>query len=176
MAEGNPFETYPPDDGARYRTLARLWAASVTVVTVRPADPALPDDGFTATAFLTVSIEPPIVLVSATNSSTAAAMLRGAHAFAVNLLARDQRPLADAFAQPHEHRDFVWGDLPVVRDHAGAALLAGSLGAFSATVRQLVDAGDHTLVLGDVTAVHLGPAGEALIYHDRTYGLVDRRV
>ena len=100
-------------------------------------------------------------------------MLRDAGAFAVNLLARDQRPLADAFAQPHEHRSFLWSDLPVVRDHAGVALLGGSLGAFSATVRALVDAGDHTLVLGDVTALHLGPPGEALVYHDRAYGSVD---
>ncbi|MDO9019295.1 MAG: flavin reductase family protein [Deltaproteobacteria bacterium] len=173
MAEGNAFETFAAGDAARYRTLARLWAASVTVVTVRPIDLARPDDGFTATAFLTVSIAPPIVLVSATNASSAAAMMRDAGAFAVNLLARDQRPLADAFAQPHEHRSFVWSDLPVVRDHAGVALLAGSLGAFSATVRSFVDAGDHTLVLGDVTALHLGPAGEALVYHDRAYGSVD---
>ena len=143
------------------------------MVTVRPGDPALPDDGFTATAFLTVSMNPPIVLVSATNASSAAAMLRDARAFAVNLLARDQRPLADAFAQPHEHRSFLWGDLPVVRDQAGVALLAGSLGAFSATVRSFVEAGDHTLVLGDVTALHLGPPGEALLYHDRAYGSVD---
>jgi flavin reductase (DIM6/NTAB) family NADH-FMN oxidoreductase RutF len=173
MAEGNAFETFAATDAARYRTLARQWAASVTVVTVRPSDPTRADDGFTATAFLTVSIEPPIVLVSATNISSAAAMLRAAGAFAVNLLARDQRTLADAFAQPHEHRSFVWSDLPVVRDHAGVALLAGSLGAFSATVRGFVDAGDHTLVLGDVTALHLGPAGEALVYHDRAYGSID---
>ena len=174
MAEGSAFETFAAGDGARYRALARRWAASVTVVTVRPGDPAPPDDGFTATAFLTVSVDPPIVLVSAGNTSSAATMLRGAGAFAVNLLARDQRALADAFAQPHEHRDFIWSDLPIVRDHAGVALLAGSLGAFSATVRELVDAGDHTVVLGDVTAVHLGPAGEALVYHDRAYGSVDR--
>lgn len=173
MAEGNAFETFAASDAARYRTLARLWAASVTVVTVRPGDPARPDDGFTATAFLTVSIDPPIVLVSASNASSAASMMRDAGAFAVNLLARDQRSLADAFAQPHEHRNFVWSDLPIVRDPAGVALLAGSLGAFSATVRGFVDAGDHTLVLGDVTALHLGHPGEALVYHDRAYGSVD---
>ncbi|MBK6528397.1 MAG: flavin reductase family protein [Deltaproteobacteria bacterium] len=173
MAEGNAFETFAASDAAHYRTLARLWAASVTVVTVRPDDPARPDDGFTATAFLTVSIDPPIVLVSASNASSAASMMREAGAFAVNLLARDQRSLADAFAQPHEHRNFVWSDLPIVRDPAGVALLAGSLGAFSATVRSFVDAGDHTLVLGDVTALHLGHPGEALVYHDRAYGSVD---
>ena len=173
MAEGNAFETFAASDGARYRSLARQWAASVTVVTVRPGDPARPDDGFTATGFLTVSIEPPIVLVSAAKSSSAGAMLRGAGAFAISLLARDQRALADAFAQPHEHRNFLWSDLPVVRDHAGVALLGGSLGAFSATVRQIVDAGDHTLVLGDVTALHLGPPGDALVYRDRAYGSVE---
>jgi len=168
-----PFETFAAVDGGRYRELARRWAASVTVVTVRPDDPARPDDGFTATAFLTVSMDPPIVLVSASNGGSAASMLRGARAFAVNLLAFDQRPLADAFALPHEHRVFSWSALPIARDHAGVALLAGSLGAFSATVRSLVDAGDHTLVLGDVTALHLGADADPLVYHDRAYGSVE---
>ena len=44
MAEGNAFETFAAGDAARYRTLARLWAASVTVVTVRPSDLAHPDE------------------------------------------------------------------------------------------------------------------------------------
>ena len=61
--------------------------------------------------------------------------------------------------------------------HSGTESAAlGSISAASgesATVRSFVDAGDHTLVLGDVTALHLGPAGEALVYHDRAYGSID---
>lgn len=162
------FETTAADDGERFRALARRHATSVTVVTVRRADGGL--DGFTATAFLTVSLAPPVVLVSATNATRAAAMLTDAPAWAVNLLAAGQRAVADRFATPHERRGDPFADLAWSPDAAGVPLLRGALGAWSATVRALVPAGDHTLCLGDVTALHLGPDEPALLYCDRRYG------
>ena len=57
-------------------------------------------------------------------------------------------------------------------DADGVALIPGALGAFSARPRQLVPAGDHTLCLGDVTALHLGAAAEPLVYVNRSYGRV----
>jgi flavin reductase (DIM6/NTAB) family NADH-FMN oxidoreductase RutF len=161
-------ESFRADDSDRYRALARRHAASVTVVTVRRRDGAL--DGFTATAFLTVSLAPPIVLVSATNDSQAAAMLSDASSWAVNLLADHQRPIADLFATPHHLRGDAFAKVIWGPDDDGAPLLQGALGAYSARVRSLVPAGDHTLCLGDVTAVHLGPDGPALVYRDRRYG------
>lgn len=165
--EEPPFATYAPGDAETYRALARRHAASVTAVTVRRAGGAL--DGFTATAFLTVSMDPPIVLVSASNATSAAAMLRDADVFAVNLLAADQRRVAEGFARPHEERAEVFDALPWSAVDGGAPVLGGTVGAFSARVRQRVDAGDHTLVLGDVTAIHLGDAESPLVYFNRAY-------
>jgi flavin reductase (DIM6/NTAB) family NADH-FMN oxidoreductase RutF len=171
--------TSTPSSADAYKALARTWAATVTVVTAR-RDPAhvaegAPElDGFTATAFLTVSMSPPIILVSATATSSAFAMLRDAAAFAVNLLSTDQMEIASSFAKPVAERAGLWERLAWTRDGADVPLLAGTTGAFSATVRQLVDAGDHVLVLGDVTAVHLGDRSDTLVYHDRGYGKVAR--
>lgn len=169
-----PFASFSAQDGERYRSLARRLAASVTVVTVlRRSDRVSPGaprhDGFTATAFLTVSIDPPIVLVSATNATRARAMLDDAAAFAVNVLAEAQQPLADRFATPHDRRGDPFHDVPWVADAAGVPLLDGALGAFSATPRAFVPAGDHTLCLGDVTGLHLGADDAALVYRDRRY-------
>ncbi len=171
------FQAFSASDRDAYRRLARGWAASVTVVTVlrRPETvaPGAPlQDGFTATGFLTVSIDPPIVLVSATNASSAFEMLRDAAAFAVNLLAASQQHVADRFAQPQERRAEAFTELASHRDANGVTLIPGSLGAFSATPRQLVPAGDHTLCLGDVTALHLGAINEPLVYVNRGYGRV----
>ncbi len=172
------YRSGPGHDPEAYRSLARRLAASVTVVTTLRPDPTGPwvPDGFTATAFLTVSMAPPIVLVSATNASSAMAMLRGARHFVVNLLSSAQQPLAEAFAAHEETRDRVFEAVSWAPDAAGVPVLAGGLGAFSARVRQQVDAGDHTLVLGDVTAVHLGPddppGSAVLLYHNRAYGTV----
>lgn len=172
-------QSHGPDSTDTYKALARTWAATVTVVTVRRttervAEGAPELDGFTATAFLTVSIAPPIILVSATTASSAFSMLRDAAGFAVNLLAPSQAELAGAFAKPASERAGLWAKLAHARDAAGVPLLEGTTGAFSATVRSLVDAGDHTLVLGDVTQLHLGDGADTLVYHNRGYGKVMR--
>lgn len=163
----------------QYKSLARTWAATVTVVTVRRTEAAIAAgatelDGFTATAFFTVSMAPPIIAVSATTASSALSMLRDARSFAVNLLAPDQQEAAGAFAKPAADRVDLWDKLAWTGDLAGAPLLHGTTGAFSAKVRQLVDAGDHTLVLGDVTEIHLGESSDTLVYHNRGYGRVVR--
>ena len=169
----------PPTSIDSFKALARTWAATVTVVTARRASPpgevVHAFDGFTATAFFTVSMVPPIIVVSATTAATAFTMLRDAEAFAVNLLAPDQADLAAAFAKPHVERAGLWDRIPWEQDEAGVPLLGGATGAFSARVRQLVDAGDHTLVLGDVTAIHQGEGDDTLVYHNRAYGRVVRQ-
>lgn len=173
-------ESFPADAVETYRALARTWAATVTVVTVRRAPehvggdvPEL--DGFTATAFLTVSMAPPIIVVSATTAASAFTMLRDAAGFAVNLLSPDQTEIAGAFARSAAERVGLWNSFAWTRSAEGVPLLDGTTGAFSARVRQLVDAGDHTLVLGDVTALHLGAGSDTLVYHNRGYGRVVRQ-
>ena len=168
-------KTFPPTDAEAYKALARNWAATVTVVTAKrpsrldaPDTPAL--DGFTATAFLTVSIEPAIIAVSVGRSSGADLLMRQAEAFAVNLLAPDQEDLSVAFARPSKDRGDIFSRIAWYPDAAGAPLLDGAAGAFSATLRQVVEAGDHLLVLGDVFAVHQGTVADTLVYCNRSYG------
>jgi len=158
-------------DAEAYRQLARTWAATVNVVTACPHGDPLPN-GFTATGFLTVSMDPPIILVSCANDGSGLPLLRNAEHFAVNLLAPHQDELASAFALPSAARANAWNAVTWAPDAHGAPLLAGTVGAFSARVREQLPAGDHTLVLGDVTTIHLSDAGEAetLVYHNRGYG------
>ncbi|APR77515.1 NADH-FMN oxidoreductase [Minicystis rosea] len=172
-------QTFSPSSIDSYKALARAWAATVTVVTVRRAPehvaagaPEL--DGFTATAFLTISMSPPIIAISATASSSAFAMMREAKAFAVNLLAPGHAELASAFAKPAAERVGLWDRVGWAPDADAVPLLSDTAGAFSARTRQLVEAGDHVLVLGDVTAIHVGEATDTLIYHNRGYGRVER--
>lgn len=173
-------ETFLPSSAESYKALARTWSATVTVVTARRASGTeiVGDgselDGFTATAFLTVSITPPIIAISATAAGSSFAMLRDASAFVVNLLSPDQVEIASAFAKPVAERAGIWERIAWMPDADGAPLLRGTTGAFSAKVRQLVEAGDHVLVLGDVTAIHLGEGSDTLVYHNRGYGKVQR--
>ena len=172
-------QSFSPESTESYKVLARSWAATVTVVTARRAvehvvNDAVALDGFTATAFLTVSITPPIIVVSVTASSSALALLRESAGFAVNFLNPEQAELAGAFARPQAERVPLWKSIAWTPDAQEVPLLAGTTGAFSAKVRQIVDAGDHALVLGDVTAIHLGEGSDTLVYHNRAYGRVAR--
>lgn len=157
-------------DAEAFRELARAWAATVNVVTCAATEGG--PNGFTATGFLTVSMDPPIILVSCANAGSVLPLLSSSHGFAVNLLAPHQDALANDFALPFAERAEIWTRVPWAPDAHGAPLLGGTVGAFSAHVRQLIPAGDHTLVLGDVTTLHLSDAGEAetLVYHNRGYG------
>jgi flavin reductase (DIM6/NTAB) family NADH-FMN oxidoreductase RutF len=101
-------------------------------------------------------------------------MLRESAAFAVSLLAPSQQDVAAAFAKPAAERAGLWDRLAWTKDEAGVPLIQGTAGAFSARVRQLVEAGDHVLVLGDVTAIHVGEEQDTLVYHNRAYGTVRR--
>jgi flavin reductase (DIM6/NTAB) family NADH-FMN oxidoreductase RutF len=169
-------KTFLGTDADAYKALARHWAASVNIVTAqrKPTDGTARDhlerDGFTATAFLTVSIDPPIVLVSVTNASSAAEILKSAASFAVNMLAHDQAELSASFARAQAERAALWDSIAWTEGQIGAPLLGGTLGAFEARVRELVPAGDHTLVLGDVVAIHHGAGEGTLLYHNRGYG------
>ncbi|SEJ50354.1 NADH-FMN oxidoreductase RutF, flavin reductase (DIM6/NTAB) family [Deinococcus reticulitermitis] len=161
----------PPTLADSYKALARTWAATVTVVTLLDEHGDL--DGFTATAFLTVSIDPPIILVSVQRSSLASETLSKCQAFAVNLLSPTQAEIAGTFARPQVQRREAWDRVPWKEGVEGAPLLTGTAGAFTATVRQVIEAGDHLLVLGDVQDIHLHEGGATLLYHDRRFGKVE---
>ncbi len=163
-----PWTSHDALDAESFKALARRWAATVTVVTGRHADATL--DGFTATAFLTVSMAPPIVLVSATKSTRAAEMARACEAFTINLLSDDQRAIAEQFARPGQDRAEAFDQFAHERDPVGATVFHGALGAFSCARREIVDAGDHVLLLADVTRIWVAREDRsALLYADRAF-------
>lgn len=163
-------------DADAYRRLARRWVGSVTVITTQP--PATESgsgfDGVTATAFLTISIDPPIVLVSIDRKTRAASTLTAASGFVINLLAQSQEELSRRFSGPQSERALIpWHRISSQRDARGIPVLNATVGAFSADVRQMIDAGDHAIVLGDVKQIWLGPQDKPLLYGDRAYARLE---
>ena len=170
-------QSFPSTDAEAFRRLARAWAATVTVVTARRRPGAcvagVPElDGFTATAFLTLSLDPPLIAVAVEKAGGSGALMADADHFAVNLLSETQAEHSLAFARRWEHRTDTWERFPATPDAAGVPLLQGTAGAFSARVRDRIDAGDHVLVIGEVTAVHHGDTLKTLVYQHRGYARV----
>ncbi|MEV6672054.1 flavin reductase family protein [Streptomyces sp. NPDC051162] len=133
--------------------LARL-AAGVVLVTAHDAEdgPRGEDVGMTATAFLSVSLEPPLVMVSVRNGSRMDDLLERQPLWAVSVLAESQRHIAGRFAMKGRISDrLLFEDIPYERGaRTGAPLVRGALAVLECRTEQRVEAGDHTLVIGRV--------------------------
>ena len=120
--------------------------------------------GTTVSAFASLSMTPPMVLASLDRGSELLARLGEGGVFGVNVLGSEQAPLAVRFARKGGEK-FSGVDWAV---DTGAPRLTGSPGWLACTVSQLVDGGDHVVVLGEVRAAATD-GGPPLTYHARTF-------
>lgn len=150
------------DPGA-FRSTLRRFAAGVTVITSAREDgePA----GMTATAFTSVSAEPPTVLICVDASARTREAIERREAYAVNILAQGQRDVASLFASKAEGK---FESIPWRPGETGVPIIDGVLAALECRVVQSVEAGTHLIFIGEVLAVHLGE-GDPLIYFDAAY-------
>ncbi|MEV5772771.1 flavin reductase family protein [Streptomyces antimycoticus] len=133
--------------------LSRLTAGVVLVTAHDPEEgPRGEDVGMTATAFMSVSLDPPLVMVSVRNGSRMDELLERQPHWAVSVLSEGQRHIAGRFAMKGRISDrLLFEDMPVVRgEHTGAPLAVGALATLECHTEQRVTAGDHTLVVARV--------------------------
>lgn len=121
--------------------------------------------GMTLNSFTSVSLDPLLVLVSLGHGSRTRETVRRSGAFSVSVLGRGQREVAIAFAA----RGGSFGSDLVTRDHAGTLVVRGAVATMACEVRDLLPAGDHDLVVGQVGAITHG-GGEPLIFHRGRFG------
>ena len=142
--------------------MARVPGAVTVVTTV---DAAGRPRGFTSSSFCSVSLDPPLVLVClGKNASTYPAFAAARH-FLVNVLSEDQALVAQRFATSGIDR-FAAGDMQACE--FGLPGLPEPCARVACSLRSLVDAGDHSILIGEVHAAHLGPH-TPLVYVDRGY-------
>ncbi|WFB08833.1 flavin reductase family protein [Streptomyces sp. LX-29] len=157
--------------------LSRLAAGVVLVTAHDPEDgPSGEDVGMTATAFLSVSLDPPLVMVSVRNESRMEELLSRQPLWAVSILAESQRQVAGRFAMKGRISDrLLFQDLTTTRGAAsGAPLVGGALATLECRTEQRVTAGDHTLVVGRVlTAATPSAEGGPLMYFRGRYRTLD---
>lgn len=153
--------------------MARL-AGGVVLVTAHDEDdgPAGAPAGMTATAFLSVSLTPPLVLVSVRAGSRMDEVLQRQPLWAASLLGQEQRVLAGRFAMRGRLSDrLLFREVPhTLGASTGAPLVKGALAGLECETESRVTAGDHVLVIGRVLSTTLaGEAGEPLLYYRGAY-------
>ena len=156
-----------PVPGSGLPEALSAWAAGVTLLTI--AD-GRDDIGTTVSAFLPVSLDPPLVAVSLIAGSYPAEVLSRpsfpAARFAVTLLSASQKVLAGQFAaEGRPSARLILDAVPHVRGSSSGALIAsGGLAALECSVARRVPAGDHLLVISAVESVaYVAEAGDPLV-------------
>ena len=150
-------------DPKALRNAFGAFATGVTVITTRQPDGT--PRGFTANSFTSVSLDPALLLVCLAKTAHSAEVFAEAPHFAVNILAQDQKAVSGLFASraPDKFDHCAWTPGP-----ADMPLIDGALAQFTCARHQLVDAGDHLILLGRVE--HFATAeGQPLGYFRGNY-------
>lgn len=131
-------------------TLARF-ATGVTVVATVFEDRFY---GLTVNAFCSVSLDPPLVLVSLENASQTLSVLRQSQVFSVNILTSQQQELSKRFARKEVEIHKSFDDIPLHRGVTGVPLFDEALAYIECQVVAEYEGGDHTIFLGQVVHLH----------------------
>jgi flavin reductase (DIM6/NTAB) family NADH-FMN oxidoreductase RutF len=150
-------------DGASFRRALGQFASGVTVVTTR--DAAGQTLGLTVSAFCSVSLHPPLVLVCIDHRSETNAGMRESGQFAVNVLAEGQEDVSRRFAVPGKAK---LDGFALAEGRHGLPLIPGALAHVECRVRSFHDEGDHAVWVGEVRALAAHP-GRPLLYHAGDY-------
>jgi flavin reductase (DIM6/NTAB) family NADH-FMN oxidoreductase RutF len=148
------------------RQTMRFWATGVTVVTAAHAGV---QHGMTVSAFTSLTLTPPQVLISLAQNSRTHGLITHAQAFGVTILAANQQEISERFAgRVADEADRLAGleTFPLV---TGAPMLAGGLAHLDCRVSSSLDCGASTIFIGEVVAAQSVQDGVPLLYFNRDY-------
>jgi flavin reductase len=151
-------------DAEQFKHALRRWPSGVTVVTSRAGEKI---HGMTVSAFSSVSLDPPLVLVCADKASNTHPVIAEGRVFAAHILAQGQEPLSHRFSsKAAEWRRFE--GIEWKSGVTGAPILPDALAVLDCRVVAAYDVGDHVIYIGEVETVQLADA-EPLLWYGGSY-------
>ncbi len=146
-----------------FRRVLGHFVSGVTLVTT--CDEESRPTGLTASAFTSVSLDPPLVLVCVDHKAQSYPALRDAGRFAVNILRSDQEALSRRFASTRLDK---FAGVPFTLSRLGLPLIEESLATIECVTVAAHPEGDHTIFVGRVERATVG-SGQPLIYYRGQY-------
>jgi flavin reductase (DIM6/NTAB) family NADH-FMN oxidoreductase RutF len=159
-------QQHPEIDAQLFRRTLGRFATGVTVITVAHLEHP---HGMTANAFMSVSLHPPLVLISIGQNANMYNLLALDTRYGVSMLSDDQEALSRHFGgRPMDRLEiaFAWEN--------GVPLLKGAIAHMVARVVDVHPAGDHTLFIGLVEYVQVRH-GSPLLFYASSYGQMTNR-
>lgn len=155
-------------DSDLFRSVLGRFASGITVITTRDAHGT--PHGMTVSAFSSLSLEPPLILVCIANDATMAPVLDTADSFAVNVLSAGQEAISRRFAGKVDDR---FAGVGYQEGTLGDPVLDEVLASLQCRIVARHPSGDHTIVVGQVedAAAH---DGKPLLYYRGGYAVLER--
>ena len=150
---------------ALFRDAMANFPSGVTIVST--TDDAGCPRGFTASAFSSVSMDPPLVLVCVAKSAESYPAFAQTQRFAINILKREHLDLAMRFAKKGMDK-FAGGGFEMNNDDDAPPYLSDALVSLICDTYSVCDAGDHSILIGEVQRTHISPA-KPLVYFNRDF-------
>ena len=144
-----------------YREAMRELASGVCLITIGRGDAR---NGLTATSVSSLSAEPPCLVVCVNRSASSFPLLAAAGSFGVNVLAADQRELAERFAGRTGASGADRFSTGLWDESGDAPLLEDSAAAFECRVAEIFERNTHAIIVGQVRRSRVGRRSAALIY------------
>jgi flavin reductase (DIM6/NTAB) family NADH-FMN oxidoreductase RutF len=150
------------DPSVALRSTLGMFATGVTIITTRVGEQV---HGMTANAFMSVSLEPPLVLISVDRRTKMCRLLHEDSTYGVSVLCETQSALSDRFAGRPGAADAPAPRFDLIHD---TPVVDGALAGFVARVVRSYWGGDHSLFLGRVEFARTGE-GAPLLFHGGRY-------
>lgn len=148
------------------RAAMRRVPSTVTVVTAAGADEAR---GITIGSFTSVSLDPPLICFNVQKEAQMHPLITTTPRFAVHILNDEQVHLSDHFAVPDRTGAEQFAGVPYRREADGLPILDDALAVFHCRLYAIYEAGDHSIILGEVVDVEVAGEGGPVLYYERTY-------
>jgi flavin reductase (DIM6/NTAB) family NADH-FMN oxidoreductase RutF len=148
-----------------FKKALQLWASGITVVTTHSKK--FGPQGMTVTAFSSVSVHPPQILVCINEAADTGEGIEESQCFAVNVLASDQQNVSNQFAGGSSQEE-RFKNTPWQKGSTGAPLLTNSVMSLDCKVVEKVRAGTHWIVIGEVQEA-ICRSGDPILYYRGGY-------
>ena len=143
----------------------RVYPQGVTVVTATTPEGRR---GITVSSFTSVSLDPPLVLISIAKGSALHDTFRDARHYAVNFLADDQKSVSDRFAGRTQAKDRFEG-IRTSKGITGSPVIEGVRAVVECKAWQVHDGGDHSILIGEVVSARTLNSKRPLVYYTQQY-------
>jgi flavin reductase (DIM6/NTAB) family NADH-FMN oxidoreductase RutF len=154
-------------DAQIFKSALAQWSTGITVISTLDDENWI---GLTASSFTSVSLNPPLVLVCIGKNLYTHQVLEQSQVFSVSILQDTQLEIAKIFAGMTDTEDRFAG-LDCHTAQTGCPILPDVLAWVDCEVRHIYEAGDHSIFVGEVVQADIpNPNGEALAYHNRSWG------